>query len=245
MYGMHAVMQSRRTAVMMAAAIPCLGAALVRGDCIEHLRRMKPESVDAVVTDPPYGVAWQSKAAGFGKIANDERPYLWWLGEAFRVLKPDGAIACFCGYTVQETWRSAIVAAGFTVRSHVVWDKGGYGKGDLVRAFAPRHEIIWFATKGRFRFHRGRPASVLNVPRVPNVLRTHPTEKPVALMRSLVRALTRQGELVLDPFMGTGSTGVAAMLEGCAFKGIELDGKYVRVARRRVAEARRTGMRRT
>jgi site-specific DNA-methyltransferase (adenine-specific) len=72
----------------------------------------------------------------------------------------------------------AMEAAGFRIRSQLVWDRVNHGRGDLRAAFAPRHDVMWFGTKGKFAFHDGRPASVLPAPRVPAQHLVHPNEKP-------------------------------------------------------------------
>ena len=138
-----------------------------------------------------------------------------------------GSLICFCRADVQQTFRWAIEAAGWIVRSQVIWDKLSHGVGDTAAQFGPRHEVIWFATKGRgFKFPSFRPSSVLPFRRPPNATRTHPTEKPVDLMRHLVESVTRPGDLVLDPFAGSGSTGEACLRAGRRFWGCELDAAH-------------------
>ena len=210
---------------------------LAQADCIDVLRRMPDGCVDAVVTDPPYGISYRSSVARYKPIANDDRPFIWWLREAFRVTKEPGALLCFCRWDVQEAFKFAIDLAGWNIRSQIVWDRLRHGVGDTKATFAPRHDVVWFGTRGRFAFPSGRPASVLPFARVPWQRSVHPTEKPVALLRRLVRAITPLGGLVADPFAGSGSTGVAAIVEGFRFLGVELDPAYVPDARRRLARA--------
>ena len=103
--------------------------------------------------------------------------------------------------------------------------------------FAPQHDVMWFATKGSFRFHGGRPKSVLRHRKVPGNKLEHPTEKPVELMVELIRYIVPPGGRVLDPCMGPGNTGVAALRLGRRFNGIEKAAKFFRVAQRRIKEA--------
>jgi DNA modification methylase len=207
---------------------------VIHGDCMDELRKLPEECADAVVTDPPYGIAYTNKRGQ--KIRNDERPFIWWLHDAFRILKPAGALLCFCRWDVQEAFRWGIELAGFRIKSQVVWDRRVHGMGDTKAAFAPRHDVIWFAVKGRFAFPGKRPSSVLSVQRI---LRDnlHPTQKPVELMRCLVEAVVHPGGLVVDPFAGSGSTGVACALAGCNFLGIEADGAHFSTAEQRVRKA--------
>jgi DNA modification methylase len=215
-------------------------------DCLDVLRTLPDGVADAFVTDPPYGISYESKK--LGGIRNDDRPFIWWLRDAWRITRDGGALVCFCRWDVQEAFKFAIELAGFRIRSQVVWDREVHGMGDTAGAFAPRHDVVWFATKGRFRFPRGRPPSVLRAKTLRGAALTHPTEKPVPLLQQLVRAVTPPGGLVIDPFTGSGSTGHAVLLEGGRFFGTELDEVFVANARARltrvsneVSQAARTG----
>lgn len=146
-------------------------------------------------------------------------------------------MVCFTDWRNQETWRIAIECAGFDIRSHCVWDRVGRGMGDLSAAFAPRHDVFWFATKGRFKFPGKRPASVLRHQRPSSHHSPHPTRKPVELMLDLVRAVTPPGGVVFDPFAGSGSTGEAAAIGGFAFQGCELSPEYFELAKANIEKA--------
>jgi site-specific DNA-methyltransferase (adenine-specific) len=187
--------------------------------------------VDAVVTDPPYGISYRSPSGA--RILNDSAAYIWWLHEAWRVTAKNGALVCFCRWDVQEDFRWAIELAGWKVKSQVIWDRMLHGMGDIRATFAPRHDVIWFAVKGKYRFPSGRPTSVIQTQRVKSGL-VHPTEKPVELMERLVEAVVRPAGIVLDPCMGSGSTGVACVRKGYRFIGMELDADHFNTARRRI-----------
>ena len=208
------------------------------GDCMQILPKLKPESARLVLTDPPYGIAYESTKGV--RIANDDNPFIWWMREAFRVVAPGGSMLCFCRWDVQEVFRVAVQAAGFTLKSQVVWDKDWPGMGDTGATFSPIHEVIWFAVKGRFKFPAGRPRSVIRVRRPASQHRTHPTEKPVELLEQLITATTRPGDQIVDPFAGTGSSGVAAKRTGRSWTGIELHPEYVEIARSRIRRANRS-----
>jgi site-specific DNA-methyltransferase (adenine-specific) len=203
------------------------------------MAKLRSESVDAVVADPPYGIAYKSKK--LPAILNDERPYVWWLAEAYRVTKMGGAILCFCRWDVQEDFRWALELAGYTVRSQVIWDREHHGAGDTSCTFAPQHDVMWFATKGRFRFLDGRPRSVQREAKVGGAALVHPNQKPIALMSRLITYICPRGGVVLDPMMGSGSTGVAAVQAGRRFVGIEINPGLFRLARKRIRAASKTG----
>lgn len=131
----------------------------------------------------------------------------------------------------------AIECAGYTVKSQVIWDRDWHGLGDLNGQFAPQHDIIWYATKGRFLFPNGRPKSVLRYRRIAAESLVHPTEKPIDLMSYLVEMLSTEGNIILDPFMGSGTTGVACVNLNRNFIGIEKDAHYFEIAKQRIADA--------
>lgn len=228
------------TAAGADAALPPLtvtGADVLLGDALQVLPRLAAGVVDAIVTDPPYGISYQSawrKKARFAVLENDDAPCVEWMPEAFRVLRDGGAVLCFCRWDVQEAFRAALEAAGFTIKSQVIWDRDNHGMGDLQGAFAPCHDVIWFAVKGRFKFPGARPRSVVRSGRLNGEAMTHPTEKPVDLMRRLVSYVAKEGDLVLDPFAGSGATGMAAVLHGCRFLGVEINEEYAAKARTRL-----------
>lgn len=212
------------------------------GDCLGAMRGMGDGTVDAVVTDPPYGISYQSGwskgGPRFDAIEGDGSPAIEFLPDAFRLLRHGGGLFVFCEWRHQEVFRKAIEAVGATVRSQCIWDRQLHGMGDLERSFAPCHDVAWFATKGEgFRFHGTRPQSVLRFDRVDAGKMVHPAEKPVALLRHIVSRLAAPGGVVLDPYAGSGSTGVAATLEGRGAILCEMVPEYAEIARKRVDAA--------
>lgn len=193
---------------------------IIHGDSLTVLRQMEPESVDAIITDPPYGINYVSQTGA--SIKNDKSPFIWFLYDAFRVLKSGeaghGGLICFTRWDVEQTFIDAMKIAGFNVKSEVIWDKVYHGMGDTKAAFAPSHENIVFA---------------INSSKM-----VHPTEKPVGLLANLISSVTKPGDLILDPFAGSGSTLVAAKKTGRRFIGIELDDDYFVTAQRRIEEVR-------
>lgn len=214
---------------------------LFNGDCLEVLRTLEDNSIDSIVTDPPYGMDYQSarrsEAERFKKIPNDKKPFVWFLFDAFRVLKDGGALVCFSDWKNQESWRQAIEWAGFSIKSQVIWNREVHGMGDLKGAFAPQHDVIWFATKGKFEFPGKRPKSVINSQRVSAEKLVHPNEKPISLMEELILAVTPPNGAILDPFMGSGTTGKAAINLGFKFVGIEREKEYFEIAKNRIESA--------
>ncbi len=136
---------------------------------------------------------------------------------------------------------AAIREAGYDIKSQVIWDKMIHGMGDLEGEFAPQHENIVYATKQRWTWPGSRPKSILRFQRVMPERLMHPNEKPVELLCELISCLSNAGDLVLDPFCGSGTTCVAAKMLGRRYIGIEISEEYCRVARERL-EAADTGV---
>ncbi len=213
---------------------------LYLGDCLEIMKTIPDKSVDVVITDPPYGIDYQScwrddKLLWKPKIQNDTSPFIGWANDVGRITR--SAIYLFYRWDKQNEFCDEIVKAGFCIKSQIVWDKIIQGMGDLTGGYAPQHENILFATKNGFRFPGRRPSTVIRQKRVfPNDL-LHPNEKPVALIQRLIEDSTIAGDTIMDFTMGSGTTGVACMLTGRNFIGIEIDPKYYAIAEKRIKDA--------
>ena len=213
---------------------------IIEGCCLTVMRGMDAGSVNSIITDPPYGIAYKNCwSRKFDVLQGDDVPQVDWLPEAFRLVVDPGCLLCFCRWDVSAAFETAIRAAGFTIRSQIIWDRVKHGLGDLEGAPGPRHDIIWFAVKGNWKLPGKRPSSVIRAMRDKDADLRHPTQKPVLLMETLVEAYTSPGDLVLDPFAGSGSTGCACKNLGREFIGIEIDPQYVAVARRRIENSQK------
>jgi site-specific DNA-methyltransferase (adenine-specific) len=209
-------------------------------DCVKGMQLMDDNSVDCIITDPPYGIDYQSArridTQRFDKIEGDKLPHIWWLNEGYRVLKDGGTLLCFCRWDVQEIFMKAIECAGFYVKNQVIWDRIIHGLGDLKGSFAPTYDIILFAVKGKFEFINGRPKDVLRFVRVSPDKLLHPNEKPIELIKYLVGILTNKKNIVLDCFVGCGTTSVACKYMERNFIGFEISKEYCDIANNRLKQ---------
>lgn len=127
------------------------------GDCIELMKDLDDGSIDACITDPPYGIAyqssWRDKSKRHPKIENDEVTYTEGIKPLYNKMADGGRLICFYRWDVQEPFLYAIKSAGFMVKSQLVWHKVIHGMGDLTAEFAPQHELMIYATKGRYEFN--------------------------------------------------------------------------------------------
>jgi adenine-specific DNA-methyltransferase len=207
---------------------------IIEGDCTAVLKTFPDASVDLVLTDPPYGVRYRDRRGR--TIANDIDPagVLTGFSDVYRVLKPDSFCISFYGWNKVDTFFQAWREAGFRPVGHIVWDKGYASSRSFLEAC---HEQPYVLAKGRPR----KPAAPLEDVRAWEYTgnRAHPTEKAVSILQPLIRSFSHPGALVLDPFSGSGSTCAAAMLCGRRYIGIELEPRYCRTARKRLAGATR------
>lgn len=214
------------------------------GDCLNVLRSLDPESIDAVVTDPPYGMAYQSNrrvaTRQFSPIEQDADFDMAfqtdWMLACYRVMKADSHLYAFCSDHHLGRFREAAGTAGFTVKRTLVWVKDAWTSGDLEGDYGHQTEFVLFAQKGRRLLNGARCGNVIEAKRVPPQHLQHPTQKPLGVLRPLIQKSTAPGELVLDPFCGSGSTGVACIEEGRRFVGVELELRYAVIARARLAQ---------
>ena len=224
------------------------------GDCLEVLKTLPSGSVDAVVTDPPYcsgsiSEASRTRASGQGLRSENLRRFGWFVGdnmgtaglswllrsmaiESRRIVKPTGSVLVFCDWRMLSALQPAIESARLRYQDLIVWDKGSFGLGT---GFRKQHELIMHFTLGSPQYHDSATGNVIRSPRVRD--REHQTQKPVDLMTKLARVVCPIGGSILDPFMGSGSTGVAAVSVGLDFIGIEQDEAYFDIARRRIDAA--------
>ena len=209
---------------------------IYKGDCLELIPKTGG-GIALCIADPPYGISFQSawrteKKDWKPKILNDEVPFVDWIKPLFEQMVDGGRLVCFYRWDVQDEFLDAILSAGFTAKSQIVWDKVIHGMGDLNGEFAPAHELAIYATKGRHEFTGTRPKTVYRCQRVNPKDMIHPNEKPVNLMAALVRDLTTKDELVLDPFGGSFSTYRACQKEGRRCISFELHDGYFESGKR-------------
>jgi site-specific DNA-methyltransferase (adenine-specific) len=198
-------------------------------DAVEWLEALPPSSVDLVVTDPPYESLEKHRAIGtttrlkhskassndwFTIFPNRRFPEL--FAAVHRVLKRDAHFYLFCDQETMFVAKPIAEAAGFKFWKPIVWDKEKIGMGYHYRS---RYEFILFFEKGKRKLNDLGVADIISHSRV---ARGYPAEKPVGVSEVLVRQSTATGDTVADPFMGSGSVGVAALRLGRRFLGTDI-----------------------
>lgn len=197
---------------------------LYNRNCLEVMREMQAESVDAVITDPPYGV---NKASWDGAIPPAE---IW--QEVERILRPNGSLLVFGGLRyMPEVMRS--IGNSLTYEWVIAWYKSNamqFGK----TGFSVLDLVLWYSKNGANFENKMR--DVIEYPIIPSENDNgHPTPKPEKIMTRLVNAVS--GQVIFDPFMGSGTTGVACAKLGRSFIGCEINPEYFAIAEKRIKQA--------
>lgn len=213
-------------------------------DAVEFLRSLPDASVDLVLTDPAYESLEKHRSKGtttrlkhskassndWFKIFPNKR-FPEFFAEVFRVLKKNRHFYMMCDQETMFVAKPIGEKVGFKFWKGIVWDKMAMGMGYHYRA---KHEMVLFFEKGKRKLNNLGTPDVIPVKRIRN---GYPTEKPVELLRILIENSTQLGELVVDPFMGSGSTGVAALLTGRSFAGSDIGTEALNVSDNRLLRA--------
>ena len=254
---------------------------LYNGDCYDLLKKIPDESVDIIITSPPYciGKAYENPKDDIETFKKQHEKI---FRDIYRVLKPGGSICWQVGYhvtnasvlpldiVVYNTFieQSLQLEYPLVLRNRIVWTFG-HGLNSTQR-FSGRHEtILWFTKGDKYNFdldniripqkypgkrsYKGpnkgefsgnplgkNPSDVWDIPNVKaqHIEKTdHPCQFPVAIPQRFIKALTPENGLVLDPFMGSGTCGVAAVVESRRFVGAEILEDYYTIATNRIKDA--------
>jgi site-specific DNA-methyltransferase (adenine-specific) len=214
-----------------------------QADCLAFLASLPDRSVDVITTDPAYSGMNQHMSFGRGRIVgryadsdndrwftefrDDPTTFVAFLRECYRVLADGGHIyVMFDSFSLLSLGH--LMREVFAVKNVIVWDKVNLGMGHYFRR---RHETIVFATKGHRRLSRRDLPDVWAIKRIHRAL--YPTQKPVALFTKMLSGSAEPGMTVCDPFVGSGSSAVAALLAGCTVAASDVDPRAVDIAHRR------------
>jgi site-specific DNA-methyltransferase (adenine-specific) len=214
---------------------------LAQQDAVTWLRSLGSASVDLIITDPPYESLEKYRSIGtttrlkHSKASSNDwfqifpnQRFQELLLELYRVLKKNRHFYLFCDAETMFVIKPIAESVGFKFWKPIVWDKQKIGMGYHYRS---RYEFILFFEKGKRKLNDLAIADIIEYPRI---FKGYPTEKPVELSEVLIRQSTTPGELVIDPFMGSGSVGLAALQQACQFWGNDLCTEAVQISRDRL-----------
>lgn len=213
---------------------------LYHGDCREVLPTLEPRSVDLVLTDPPFfmpATHYQSRVQWQRSWGDTSVLAAFWatvLDLAVPLMRPTGHLITFCNGDSYPVFYPELYRR-FDAIKCLVWDKGSIGMG---RVWRGQHELIAAARweTSEFTEKGGSRSDVLRARVIPSADRTHPVEKPAAILAPLLEPTTKPGDVVLDPFAGTGSTILAARVAGRRVVAVEAEERYCEIAVRRLAQ---------
>lgn len=203
---------------------------IIYGNCIDVMAAMPEASADFILTDPPYLACYKSRDNR--TLLNDDNAA--WLTRSVvqmhRVLKDDAVAISFYGWPKVDLFFAAWKGAGFRIGGHIVFRKRYASKSAFLQY---RHESAYLLIKGNPAFPASPLPDVMDWTYTGNKL--HPTQKSIHVLKPLIESFTKPGDVVLDPFAGSGSTCIAARRTGRRFIGIELDETHHRTATKRLA----------
>ena len=207
---------------------------LIQGDCLELMKNIEDGSIDLVITDPPYGINLtpQRENGKFKntKVINDDN--LNWLStlvdELYRVSK--NTVCIFCGWQTIDKFKLAFENK-FIVKNILVWNKDWFGMGNNYR---PNYELILLLCKTNVKTKSKNKSNILTYRRLSPQKMKHSCEKPIPLLEDLILELSDENNIILDCFMGSGSTGEACLYNNRKFIGVEIDEKYFNIAKDRI-----------
>ena len=218
-----------------------------QGDCLELMREIPNESIDLIVTDPPYRVTSRGNAGNSGgmlrkKLSMQGKIFKYnniepsqYITEFYRVLKEGTHCYIMTNHVNLQTILNTATGCGFHFVKSLIWNKGNKIMG---KYYMSQFEYILFFRKGVGKqINNCGTSDILNVPnkktKNENGENIHDTEKPVELMQILIENSTQEKEIVLDPFMGVGSTIVSAINTNRKYIGFEIDENYFKIAEER------------
>lgn len=236
---------------------------LFHGDCVEIMKNFPEARVDMIFADPPYRLSNNGWTCQSGKwvsvnkgdwdrsegLTKDYEFHLSWLRECQRMLKNDGTLWVTGTYHAIYSIGFALQFLGFRILNDICWFKPNASPNLSKRYFTASHEtLIWAAKSDKSRHYFDYDAmtsdnmgkqmrSMWPIPSTPTRekrMGKHPTQKPLTLLQRVVKAGSKPGDIILDPFCGSGTTGVAAVEQSRKFIGIDISREYLLLTKKRI-----------
>lgn len=212
---------------------------VVQAEAMALLAELEDNSVPLVIADPPYGINYHSNYYE-GENPHDPVTNDWnfqiggFLRECGRVLKEGGALYLFTRWDVYPKWAPAVQLSGLELKNCIAWKKNNHSAGDLEGNYGNKREEIMFCVKGRHLLNGHRWSNVWEFDRVPPSQAVVPTQKPLPMIKRIVRQSSDEGELVVDPFCGSGQTALAARAEQREFLVGDIDESMIQLTKKRL-----------
>ena len=223
---------------------------LINGNCLDTLKNIPNESIDLIVTDPPYPTTSRGNAGNSGGMLQKDinkkgKVFTYnninckeYAPEFYRLLKDGSHCYVMTNHINLIDMLNTFTDVGFHFIKSLIWNKGNKIMGQY---YMSQYEYILFCRNGKGKkINNCGTSDILSIPnkktKDKDGKNIHDTEKPIELMEVLVNNSSQENELVLDPFMGVGSTGLACIKNNRNFIGIEIDENYFNIAKERIEE---------
>lgn len=236
---------------------------LIQGDSLKVIKNIPEKSIDMIFADPPYRLSNNGITCSSGKMVcvnkgdwdksyglkEDYKFNKKWLKACDKVLKDNGTIWVSGTYHIIHSITFALMEMGYYIINEITWFKPNAAPNMGCRCFTASHETLIWAKKNKSAKHtfnykvmkemnKGKQMrSVWNIPTTPKrekAFGKHPTQKPKELLYRCIMASTNKNDVILDPFCGSGTTGVVAIENKRKFIGIEMEDKYLKLAKQRI-----------
>lgn len=213
-------------------------------DCIEGIQSLEKESIDLLLTDPPYNVSRKSNFHTMGRQGVDfgewdkEFDQQEWLRLACEKVKKGGSAIIFNDYKNIGEMKEVLEKNGFIIKEMLMWKKPNPMPRNRDRLYVTSIEVALWAVKGKgWTFNRQRDTyenAIFEAPTVNHKKRIHPTQKPIEILNEIIKIHSNEGDLILDPFMGSASTAIACLDNNRNFIGFELNKEYYDLSLKRI-----------
>lgn len=232
----------------------------IHADCLEHMATMDDQSIDLIVTDPPYLMDYKTgrrngkadkyavdKSSVTHKFAttidgdNDPDLISKYIAECYRIMKNNTAMYIFCNSNKIDFFITELKKL-FTIRNIIVWVKNNHTAGDLQYAFGKKHEFIILVNKGDAPFQGTRITDVWTFTKIVGKEQLHQNQKPVELISQCIEKHSVKGDIVFDGFAGSATTAIAARNLNRQYICVEKDKEYYDVAKKRLEKGNTTAL---
>ena len=213
---------------------------IINDDCLKILPNLD-KKVDLIITDPPYWISYQSnrRKKKLKKIMNDTNKKKTinlikkCLEYFYIILNNNRSIYLFVHWKELDKIKP-IFEKYFKLKNIIIWQKNNHWSGDLKGSYAPKYEMILYWHKWKDYIRWKRLSDILYVPKIPPKKLLHPAQKPVELIDIFIEKSSDEWFLVLDPFLGSGTTAISALKHNRSIIWIEIDKEYYNIAKNRI-----------
>lgn len=202
-----------------------------------HVLKILKQKPKLIVTDPPYLINYSQWEKNYRAVTGDNpknKKIVDILLSYAEKLREDGALYCFCSWKTIDIWKPEIDSV-IPVKNVIIWSKNNWTMGDLGGQYAQKYEMIIYAPKPKHKLYGKRETDIWEFKRV-SPPRLHPAQKPEEIIEMILLKSTKKGDLVVDPFAGSGTVAVVAERMGRRWFCVDIDEKACNIAKTRLSQ---------